>query len=286
MIKYLDAHDIAAEIRFIRQKHKGAILIVEGEKDYRVLARFLSEPDCEIEIAGGKKKAIEALEILEDDTVPGILAVVDADFDRVSGTSHKVDNLILTDAHDLDLTIFLSPALQVYLNEHAEASQFHKVCGGDASKAAKLVMEACKPISLARLLNFKHDLYLSFQNMSFGFIDENIQNFQDDDFLAEVYANSHKAKIAQHQVKTQLQKALANQHDLHQVTNGHDAAALLGKALRSLLGKKRIPQSWGSEVESNLRLAFDLGAFRQTEIYRLLLKWQSDNAPFRLFTSN
>ena len=73
MIKYLDAHDIAAEIRFIRQKHKGAILIVEGEKDYRVLARFLSEPDCEIEIAGGKKRRLKHLRFLRTTPFPVFL---------------------------------------------------------------------------------------------------------------------------------------------------------------------------------------------------------------------
>jgi hypothetical protein len=76
---------------------------------------------------------------------------------------------------------------------------------------------------------------------------------------------------------------MSQKHDPYQLANGHDVAAVLGVALRKMLGNRKIPQSWASEIEAGLRLAFNWEAMASTALYRCLRTWESDNKPFRIF---
>jgi hypothetical protein len=74
-------------------------------------------------------------------------------------------------------------------------------------------------------------------------------------------------------------------HDLWQITNGHDVAALFGIALRKLIGTRRQVHTWASEIEAGLRLAFDWEALIGTKLYADLKNWEVNNSPHRIFRS-
>src|SRR5262245_4711315 len=103
MFEEIDGWTLAAQIRMERQIHKGAILIVEGPNDDRTLRNFLAADQCSIVIAFGKETGIEALKLLEDEGFPGVVCIVDADFDALVGKLYDCDSLISTDEHDLDM---------------------------------------------------------------------------------------------------------------------------------------------------------------------------------------
>jgi hypothetical protein len=77
---------------------------LEGETDARAFDRFIDRAACDIEIGYGKANTLEALDLLEEEGFPGIVAVVDADFDRIRGKVYRLENLCITDLHDLDLS--------------------------------------------------------------------------------------------------------------------------------------------------------------------------------------
>jgi Protein of unknown function (DUF4435) len=52
------------------------------------------------------------LAILEQRGFQGVLAIVDADFDRLVPPTYQSLNLLLTDAHDLETMLIQSPALE------------------------------------------------------------------------------------------------------------------------------------------------------------------------------
>src|SRR6516164_9053137 len=110
MISHIDGWYVAAEVRLVRQIQKGTILILEGDDDAKIFKRFIDDDLCDIQIAFGKANALKALDLLEDEGFPGVIAIVDADFDRITSNSYELDNLLLSDLHDIDLTIFFSPA--------------------------------------------------------------------------------------------------------------------------------------------------------------------------------
>src|SRR5215468_7650264 len=62
-----------------------SFLFVEGDTDRNFYRRFTDSNKCQITIAYSKSTALQVVSILEKETFPGILAIVDADFDILEG---------------------------------------------------------------------------------------------------------------------------------------------------------------------------------------------------------
>jgi hypothetical protein len=165
MLKQIDGYYVAAQIRLFRQTHKGPILILEGETDARVFGYFIDSGVCDIEVAFGKKNVVDALDLLEDDGFPGVVAIIDADFDRLLGKEYQLENLCLTDKHDLDLTIFASSALNRYIVEHADKNLFEREFNSDFSAIRDRVVNASLPLACCRLVSEYRGLNLYFKDL-------------------------------------------------------------------------------------------------------------------------
>src|SRR5262249_48947105 len=76
---------------------------------------------------------------------------------------------------------------------------------------------------------------------------------------------------------------IAKNPDPYQLVNGHDVAAILGIALRRLIGTRKPPQTWANEVEAGLRLAFDWEAMRGTGLYGCIRRGGVTHKPYRVF---
>jgi hypothetical protein len=283
MIANVDGFYIAAEIRLTRQVHKGSILIVEGQTDEKVLGRFIDLKKCQIQIAFGKKNALEALDYLEDEGFPGIVTLVDADFDRVLGIKYSQENLILTDAHDLDLTIFLSEAFKTYLEEYGNSDLINKNFKNDHSLIRKAIIEATLPLAYCRLTAQKNNLRLKFKELDHDtFVQKNTLLINESKMLSDIISAS-KTSISQNSLKAYLMHEQSTQADTSQITNGHDVAAFFGIALRALIGTRRDVHTWASEIEAGLRIAFDHSALTATNFFKELLSWESKNSPYKIF---
>src|SRR6267378_656553 len=92
---------IANEIRLKRSHHPGAFLVLEGRDD-RLLNEVLTDRGaCQIVVGEGKERVLDIVSILEHDGFPGVLGLVDADFDRINGVAYG-PNVVVTDGHDLE----------------------------------------------------------------------------------------------------------------------------------------------------------------------------------------
>ena len=87
--------------------------------------------------------------------------------------------------------------------------------------------------------------------------------------------------------KETLKKYIADQannvYDPYQLANGHDVAAILGIALRKLIGCRREVHTWASEIKSGLRLAFDWEKLTGTQLFQFLKNWEAENKRYRIF---
>jgi len=102
MKSYITPHTIANNVRMHRTQFSGSYLIVEGDKDARVYKNYTDTAKCHVVIAIGKENAVGALNILEQDSFDGVLAIADADFDFLEKKIYSSRNLILTNNHDLE----------------------------------------------------------------------------------------------------------------------------------------------------------------------------------------
>jgi len=94
-----------------------SFLLVEGHTDRNFYRRFTNPYKCQITITYSKSTALQVVSILEQEAFPGILAIVDADFDILEGKLPDSSNVLFTDAHDLETMLMKSPALERVLIE-------------------------------------------------------------------------------------------------------------------------------------------------------------------------
>jgi hypothetical protein len=279
----IDGHYVAAQIRLVRQVHKGTILILEGESDGKVFDRFIDGTLCDIEIAFGKENAIEALDLLEEEGFPGVLAVVDADFDRITKIKYTLENLCMTDLHDLDLTIFGTKALELYMKEHVDKRLLKTEFKNDFLVIRNKLVTASLPLAYCRFVAESRSLRLYFKSLRHEqFVTADDLSMDSDALIGEIISRSNTpCTVAQ--LKTYVANEAAKEHDPYQLANGHDVAAILGIALRKLLANRGPAQTWASEIEAGLRLAFDWEAIKGTQLYKCLKGWEANNRNYRIF---
>jgi Protein of unknown function (DUF4435) len=283
MIKQIDGAYIAANIRFIRQVHKGTVLLLEGETDARIFDDLIDSNKCQIEIGFGKRNVIDALDRLEDEGFPGVVAIVDADFDRLSGRAYELDGLCLTDKHDIDLTIFSSTAFDKYIFEYADGELCRNVFNSDITTIRTWILKAALPLAYCRFVSELRGLYLNFQDLRFDeFVNQEDLSIKTNG-LATILIGRSLTKCTLANLNTYIAGEAAKSHDPYQLANGHDVAGILGIALRKLIGHRREVHTWASEVEAGLRLAFDWDKFKSTEICDFLRKWERRSEPYRVF---
>ncbi|MDC0833894.1 putative cytoplasmic protein [Geitlerinema sp. FC II] len=116
----LSADRYANQIRLRRSTYNGTFLLVEGSSDKTFYSRFVDRSVCELVSVSGKPSSkvlvIEALRILESDSnFLGVIAIVDADFDRLSNCIYDSPNLLYTDTHDLETMLIKSPAFEKFI---------------------------------------------------------------------------------------------------------------------------------------------------------------------------
>jgi hypothetical protein len=282
MIGQIDAYYIAAQIRLVRQADKRTILVLEGETDARVFDRLIDHNACDIEIGFGRKNVIEAIDLLEDEGFVGVIGVADADFDRLIGKQHNLENLCLTDCHDLDLTIFSSPALERYMAEHADPELMEAEYKSDFRSLRTAILVSSLELSFCRLVSERDGLRLYFKDLRHDqYI--GLDLLVDVHLLTSEIIRRSTTRCTIDQLKRLINIETGANHDLYQVANGHDVAAILGIALRKLLGCRRVVHTWASEIEAGLRLAFDWEAATNTELFKSLRGWEANNNPYRIF---
>lgn len=283
MLNEVDGWHIAAKIRMARQIRKGTVLILEGHTDAKVFNRFIDTNLSEITVSFGKENALKALDLLEEEGAAGIVALVDADFDNVCRKVYSLENLYLTDFHDLDLTIFASIACDRYVAEHADRVKLQENFRGDTRAVRDRVVGASLPIALCKLASERQGLGLSFKGLKLEAL-FNVEDLSiDHEALQMELISRSRTRCSLIQLKAYIAIEIAEKHEPYQMASGHDVATILGLALRKLIASRRDVHTWGSEIEAGLRLAFDWEALKTTAIYKNLKAWEANNHPYRIF---
>jgi len=108
---------IASEALMLRASALKTILLVEGTSDDKLLGSFVDKAEYDVVIAYGKVNLLEALEILRRKDAEGIVCLVDADFSRIDGAVIADKDIVVTEFHDLEVSLFHSSAFDRVLSE-------------------------------------------------------------------------------------------------------------------------------------------------------------------------
>lgn len=285
MKHYLTAHVIANTVRMTRTLHKGAFLIVEGDTDARVYKRFVDETDCKVIPANNKDNATEVLKILENESLEGILVIVDADFWHLEGIKTNSVNLFLTDTHDLETMIISNTeVLQKVLSEFGSTNKINQL----HHPVIQMVLEATLPIGLFRWVASpsKENLPLKFRDLSFeNFVDVPKLKVNINKLLEEVKANSGDPEIDEQSIKNKIKSLKKENLDPWQVCSGHDMVQILAIGFRFVFGNRKTGTLTAEVLEGMLRVAYEYSHFRLTVLYRSIENWEKTNPNYKVLKS-
>lgn len=272
--------EIANTIRMLRTQHKGAFLIAEGGKDARFYKRFVNQQVCSVQNAHNKQNTLTVLGILENESFPGVVAIVDTDFWRITRTAHPSPNLVLTDTHDLETLIIRTSALDKVLAELGSAT---KVAAASPPVRDALV-NAVTPLGHLRLVSQVEVLNLKFEGLDFAkFLDG--RDVKPD--AAKLVTHVKNVSQSHHLVEADLLSKMANVagqgHDPWHLCCGPDMVAALAQGLRRAWGSQTAIIASEENVGRSLRLAFEAEHFRQTKVFLDLVAWEARNLPYKLF---
>lgn len=289
MREYITPARIANQVRMTRTQFAGSFLMVEGSTDGQFYGWLVNPDQCKIVIAHNKANAISALDLLENDGFPGVLVIVDADFDFLEGRSPHSPNLLFTDTHDLETMIIKSPAFKKVLGEFGSAekiSQFVQKRGKDVLTA---LIECSKPVGYLRWVSLQEGLSLKFEELDFGkFVSKETLNIDVLKLIRLVQSRSHHSDrdksqvqmIADNDIQQKMQQLKNDTYDPWHVCCGHDLVSVLSFGLCKALGSRNTGDVKIDVLERSLRLAYERAYFQQTRLYASIQQWERANMPF------
>ena len=256
---------LVAEIKMSRMSHDGAFLLVEGKDDIRFWKPRLHS-SCELVDGEGKSNVIGAVQRLDDARFQGTLGIVDSDYDFPTSPRFESDNLLYTDAHDLECLLCRSSALDKVLAERGDPGKIRRFedAGVDVRTALlerALVFGRLRLAARARPAAELRGIAVQ------RFVDENTWTVDGEELIRQTASDEQD-------IKSRL--ARLPEADPWYVAHGHDMLQILRIGLRRVLGNlpARIK---ADDIAGLLRAGMTPEAMHTTGLGTSVHAWQAAN---------
>jgi len=283
MREYINNNSKKNEIRMLLKhpSYRGKIIaVLEGDTDIRLFRSLMDEHCVKIESAIGKNNVGTIVCDLarESDCLHRIFGICDADFSRIIGDAIPCEQVFLTDAHDVEIMMLASPAVnnliaEYGINEEAAAILRERLVNNS--------MEIAFEVGVFRYINHLYDLNINFKGLyidlylSINGVDINIDR---EKFSAALIARSPNIKNGTDTdyLLEKHNKHISDSNDRMQMCNGHDVTKIISYVLsqRALSNDIQMNQE---RVERSLRLSYGINYFKSTALYRELASWRDKN---------
>ena len=282
MIESLEPTDLASLLAMIRTGFPGAILVVEGPTDARFFAPLVAKPECQVVPGLGREYVLQAMAIIEGG-VEGVVSVVDADFDRLMGTSHASQHVLVSDCHDLELMVLASDAvfervLATWCDGDKLVGLFHDE---NPSMVRNQLLVRSAPVAALRFHSMAEGKDLDFKALRLERQLDGQLAIEAERLVRTVLQQSGVSLAETRATLEAVEAVLADDHDLMELCNGHDVCAVLAYGIRGIVGPYSGAASPTVEnLEAAIRGSMAMEEFRHTDLYNALLAWQQANQPF------
>ena len=264
-----------------RMSHGGAFLIVEGNGD----VRFWTSPtrrhaDCELVDGEGKPNVIGGIQRLDAASFAGVLGIVDSDYDPLNGIDIGSDNLLLTDAHDMECLLCRSSALNMVLAEHGsrpKIKRFENETGVDVRTG---LLERALVFGRLRWAAVRSRPVICLRGLTVArFVDEDSWAVASEELICKMLLESPDDALALTRRIDELPEA-----DPWYVVHGRDMVEILRIGLRHILGD--IPASVGvKEIRRMLRVAMTPDDLQATKLWTSMRAWEAANHPYMVLAT-
>ena len=282
ILKHIDPKSILAEVRMQRQLHKGAFVLIEGQKDLNRFRGVLAEKGVAFVICNGKTNAIGAMELIEEEGWSRAIAFVERDFEDGTEPHFQNENIIRSSYYDFDMEVIYSRALSRYLCEVAPAGNFSTET--NCQQLRTEIVNALAPLTIIRKKNVKEKLFLNLKNVDVDSV-INGDAVSIEILIEKIGGHRLDRENASEKIKDDLYARIRGGADLHKFTSGHDFCDMLGVWLRSKIARRHREQTRKEEVEIHLRLTYSGTDFATSDCYSKVREWEKKNGFPLIYTS-
>ena len=262
---------VVAEVKMRRTQHAGSFLVLEGLDDVRFW-RNRAHEDCRLIDGNGKPDVVGGMRRLDEIGFAGVLGVVDSNYDYLAGVPLESDNLLATDAHDLECLLCRSSALDAVLGEYGDGEKVGRY--GQSAGVRVALLESGLVFGRLRWAAQRFETGLQLPPIR-AFLDEKSWSVDEDGLIERVAGMNEGVDTStlRRQI-TDLPFA-----DPWHVVHGHDLVQILRIGLRNVLGN--LPASIGvKEIASGLRLAMPIADLQSTQLWQDMQRWERLNKPY------
>lgn len=251
-------------------------IIVEGSDDEKIFRNFLDDQKVVFYVARNCLHVVELIRSLNTNQnfKDKLIGVKDADFDHILHRSYPdLDNLFLTDYHDIEMTI-LSKDFEDFLKAEYKIPS--------TTPLIKVVAEALRTLSYLRLYNevtvIEKKLEgvildgINFNNITFSELYDGKNSITWDHCLHHVKSKCNNAKL-EHFPTIKIMEDFATKYanlELRQMTRGHDLIYALQVRLKQICGNDPLGYSGLCVV---LRSKCSKEMFEETDLFHYLNTW-------------
>ena len=270
---------LIAEIKMGRMSHGGAFLLVEGNDDVRFWTSR-HHADCELVDGEGKQNVIGGIQKLDATSFPGVLGIVDSDYDTLIGISIESENLLTTDAHDLECLLCRSSALDKVLAEYGNRSKIERFEDETGADVRAGLLKRALVFGRLRWAAVRSHPVIDLGGFRVPqFVDEDTWTVDHKKLLRATLPESPDNALALTRRIDELPKA-----DPWYVVHGRDMVEILRIGLRGALGD--IPASIGvKEIGRVLRAAMTPGDLQETKLWTSMRAWEAANHPYMVLAT-
>ena len=277
------SNEIANEIRMRRFQFSGTFLIVEGRDDRLFMERFVSPTTCKIEVADGKQKVCDVIDILDKDDFDGVLGLIDADFDRIEGIPDRSKNLVMPECHDLIVMLVSSPALDRTLTELGSRTKLETF----EENVLEALIERALPVGYLRLHSMREKLNLRFRGLIFSaWINHSSFVADTTKLIRTVKNHSQRPDLSSSVLANIIEELHGAKYDPYEICNGTDIIEILSIGLRRVLGNRSAREVESELLKAFLRLAYSEQDFCSSSLKRDIEEWQSQKPEFQVLRSD
>jgi hypothetical protein len=284
MLDFVDGCDIAAEVILVRAASRKSIVLVEGRTDFNLFINFFDAESVYTLVAHGRQRVIAALETLNEETIAGYVGIVDADFWHIDRNFPDIENIVVTDHHDIEVLMIFGNTTEQIFREYGSREKISGFLQRTGCHSCEdWLFSQAEFLGRLRLVSYRAQLRLKFEDLNFKkFVSRDTLLLDTNVCLSRVLLNSPNIAVTHREVEALLNE-LPAQLDNRQLCSGHDLLQIMAIGLRKVWGTQEEKLACEENLGKVLRLAYSFEKFSATALYESLRAWERENAPFKLF---
>ena len=263
---------IALEIRG-RLEDDNIVIAVEGDDDVRIDRKLFKKGIVFVPMQG-KVKLLNIDKELFDAYPRNLIAIKDADFDNLNGTTTPHRNIFLTDKHDMEMTMVDDEIVESIISENIPSSdEIYSLCNGH-----ELIRELCENLkcySYIKWFNDSEDCSINFDVVNMKALNVAQKAVSLKDALDKIYEYEANNRTEIRKVTGDEVSAFIDHHpceDLLQLVCVHDFCSTLIEWMRVHGAKGNLKRSG---LEGLIRIQYNSTKFRKSSLYEDIHFWET-----------